>query len=35
MMVLEWSQKISDSKYIQILYNTQGLLTQQSEVSST
>ena len=35
MRVLEWSQKISHCKSMQIFYNTQGQLTQQSEVSST
>ena len=30
-----WSQKISHCKSMQIFYNTQGQLTQQSEVSST
>ena len=33
--VLEWSQMISHCKSMQIFYNTQGQLTQQSEVSST
>ena len=32
---LEWSQKISHCKSMQIFYNTQGQLTQQSEASST
>ena len=31
MRVLEWSQKISHCKSMQIFYNTQGQLTQQSE----
>ena len=34
MRVLEWSQKISHCKSM-IFFNTQGQLTQQSEVSST
>ena len=33
MRVLEWSQKISHCKSMQIVFNTQGQLTQQSEVS--
>ena len=33
--VLEWSQKISHCKSMQNIYNTQGQLTQESEVSST
>ena len=35
MRALEWSQKIFHCKSMQIFYNTQGQLTQQSEVIST
>ena len=35
MEVLEWSQKFSHCKSMQIFYNTQGQLTKQSDVSST
>ena len=35
MKVLEWSQKISQRKSMQIFYDTQGQLTPQSEVGST
>ena len=31
----EWSQKISLCNSMQIFYNTQGQLSQQSEISST
>ena len=35
MKVLEWSQKISYCKSMQIFYDAQGQLTPQSEVGST
>ena len=35
MKVLEWSQQISNCKYMQILYDARGKLTQQSKVGST
>ena len=34
MKVLEWSQQISNCKSIQIFYDAQGKLTQQSKVGS-
>ena len=35
MKVLEWSQQISNSKSMQIVYDAQGKLTPQFEVGST
>ena len=35
MKVLEWSQQISHCKSMQIFYDAQGKLTQQSKVGST